>query len=364
MREDCVDRFALACPGDRARLTQPDPVSKALTRELDPVGLPFHAEAGAAERAGAELPADNGPEALSPDHQLLLASHADTSRPACGVTADDRDLVEMPSDRGVQGGVEDPTQVVPFEGQVPVVARSRHTEAVPNTGEILWGRSAPDVGGRAGVTAAVSMEQRLNRAVSVGDDLPRGSGRRRRQRGERPWPADDPAACRPGSAWSSRGRTRRARGGPGWRGRRSGRASPGAARAGRSRRRPLQRAASRPGPSRGRTPRAVSSGVGDRRRRRPRPAASAERSAVAPEAAERAAAWLRRRVAPAAIARMSSVLVEHLDRSQKGTGGSLLGTRCLSVVRAHCCTTQDSSAFGRRCISEGAEMASAERGHA
>ena len=98
--------------------------------------------------------------------QVLLASHGDVGRPTSGVTADNRDLVETSPDRCVQGGVEDPTQMVEVEGQDPVVARGRHTEAVPSTGEISRGRSAPDVGGRAGVTAAVSMEQCLNRAVS------------------------------------------------------------------------------------------------------------------------------------------------------------------------------------------------------
>jgi hypothetical protein len=37
----------------------------------------------------------------------LLASYADTGCPASGVTADDRDLVETPADRGVRGAVED-----------------------------------------------------------------------------------------------------------------------------------------------------------------------------------------------------------------------------------------------------------------
>ncbi len=175
VREDRVDRFGLSCPDDRTRLTQPYPVAEPLPREHDPVGLLFHAESCAAERARTELPANHGPQADALDYQVLLASHGDVGRPTSRVAVDDGDLVEISPDRCVWGGVENPTQMVEVEGQEPVVARRRDTEDVPSTGEIPRGRSAPHVGGRAGVTAAVSMKQRLNRAVSVSDDQPTSS---------------------------------------------------------------------------------------------------------------------------------------------------------------------------------------------
>ena len=61
MRENCVDRFALACLDNGAPLTQPDAVAVPLTREQDPVGQLFYAEASAAKCARTELPADHGP---------------------------------------------------------------------------------------------------------------------------------------------------------------------------------------------------------------------------------------------------------------------------------------------------------------
>ena len=173
-REDGVDRFALARLDDGARLTQPDTVAEPLTREQNPVGLLFHAEACAAERARTELPADDGPQALASHHQVVLASHADTGCPARGVTADDRDLVETLPDRGFRGGVEDSPQMIAVEAQAPVVARGHHAETVADTGEIRRGRAAPDGGGRTGVATTISMEQRLNRAVPVADDQPAG----------------------------------------------------------------------------------------------------------------------------------------------------------------------------------------------
>ena len=158
VREDGFDRFALPCLDDGARLTQPDAVAEPLTREENPVGLLFHAEACAAECARTELAADDGAQALSPNHCVFLASHADTGCPARGVTSQDCNLVETLPDRGVRGGVENTSQMVAIEGQSPVVSRSNHAKAVADTGEIRGGRSTPDGGGRAGVTTAVSME--------------------------------------------------------------------------------------------------------------------------------------------------------------------------------------------------------------
>jgi hypothetical protein len=76
-------------------------VSEAQTREQDSVALLFDAEAGAAEGACTELSADDRPQALAANDVACLASHADSGRPARGVMADDRNLVETSSDSGV-----------------------------------------------------------------------------------------------------------------------------------------------------------------------------------------------------------------------------------------------------------------------